>query len=98
MADEKPVRVLAERHGGVSARLKDEVKRQRAARKGIRQALAGGPLTVAQIAEAAGLPRHEALWHVMALKKYGEVVEAEEQEDCYAYALTNGGEADGDDR
>jgi DNA-binding IclR family transcriptional regulator len=87
MADMKPVQVLAERHGGLSLEVKERLKRQRAARKAIRKALAEGPRTVAQVADATGLPRDEVLWYLMALKKYREVVEAEEQDDCYAYAL-----------
>jgi predicted ArsR family transcriptional regulator len=90
MADMKPVQVLAERHGGASPELKERLKQQRAAHKEILRALRDGPRTVAQVADATALPKHEVLWHLMALKKYGEVVEAEEQEDCYTYARSGG--------
>jgi len=98
MADRKPIQVLAERHGGASPELKERLKQQRAARKRILGALADGPLTVAQVADASALPKHEALWYLMALKKYGEVVEAQEQDDCYTYDLAAAGGDDGDDR
>lgn len=85
MAGKKPIQVLAERHGGASPGLRERVRQQRAARKRVLGALVDGPRTVAQIAEAAALPTHEALWYLMALRKYGYVAEAEEQDDCYTY-------------
>ena len=33
------------------------------------------PKTVPEIAEVTGLPSHEVLWHITALKKYDRVVE-----------------------
>ena len=90
MADTKPVKVLEERHGGISPEVRERLRQQRADRKSIVKALAEGPQTVAQVADATGLPKHEVLWYLMALKKYGEVVEAEEQLDCYSYGLADG--------
>jgi predicted transcriptional regulator len=34
------------------------------------------PKTVPEMAELIGLPSHEVLWHVAALKKYGILEEA----------------------
>lgn len=87
MAENRPVRVLAERHGGASAEVKARVKREHAFRKALRAALADGPKTVAQIAEAAAMDEREALWFLMACRKYGEVVEGELQGDAYTYVL-----------
>jgi len=40
------------------------------------------PKTVPEIAEATGIPSQKVLWYVSALKKYGEVKEAE-KDGCY---------------
>jgi hypothetical protein len=87
MADRKPVRILADRHGGASAEVKAQLKRERAFRKALRVALAEGAKTVAEIAEATEMDERQALWFLMAFKKYGEVVEGEQQGDAYAYKL-----------
>jgi predicted Rossmann fold nucleotide-binding protein DprA/Smf involved in DNA uptake len=44
-------------------------------------ALAAGPLTVPQIAEAIGQPVREVVFWVMGMRKYGHVVDAEADED-----------------
>lgn len=44
--------------------------------KEICQAIREQPRTVPEVAQATGLPTHEVLWHITALRKYGEVVEA----------------------
>jgi hypothetical protein len=78
---------LADRHGGASAELKARVKREHAFKKTLRAALADGPKTVAEIAKAAEMDEREALWFLMACKKYGDVVEGEPQGDSYTYVL-----------
>jgi hypothetical protein len=42
---------------------------------------------VPEIHAATGIPADEVLWHLMAMKKYGKVVEREEREGYYEYAL-----------
>ena len=66
------------------------LKTQQAARKALERALSSGPHTVPQLAEATGMPAHEVLWHVAAMKKYREVVEAgtDEDNEFYLYRLT----------
>jgi predicted Rossmann fold nucleotide-binding protein DprA/Smf involved in DNA uptake len=44
-------------------------------------ALAAGPLTVPQIAEAIDQPVREVVFWVMGMRKYGHVVDAEADED-----------------
>ena len=47
-------------------------------------ALAAGPLTVPEIAEAIGSPADEVLFWVMGMRRYGKVVEQPEpSEDGY---------------
>ena len=66
------------------------LKSQQTVRKALMKALAGGPRTVPQLAEAVGLPAHEVLWHIAAMKKYGQVAEAgmDEEAEYYLYCLT----------
>ncbi|MBN1335468.1 MAG: hypothetical protein JXB39_05860 [Deltaproteobacteria bacterium] len=87
MTDPKPIRVLAERMGGASTELKERLKRQRIREKALRTALEDGPKTVAELAAVLQEDPREALWLVMALKKYGDIVEGEQQGDVYTYAL-----------
>ncbi len=83
----KPIQVLRERHGGMSDELKEYVKDQNAARKAIRNALKTGAKTVPQIADESGLASKDVMWHVMAMRRYGEVLEAGRSGDYYAYEL-----------
>ncbi len=46
-------------------------------------ALADGPRTVPEIAEAIGCPTHEAMTWVMGMRRYGWVREAGSAEDGY---------------
>jgi len=65
-------------------------KRRQAARKRVRVALAGGPATVPALAGATGLPAREVLWHVAAMRKYGELAEVGMDGDYCTYELTAG--------
>jgi hypothetical protein len=47
----------------------------------IREALAEGPLTIPQIAEAIGHPTEETVYWVMGMRRYGHLVELEEADD-----------------
>jgi hypothetical protein len=47
----------------------------------IREALADGPLTIPQIAEAIGHPTEETVYWVMGMRRYGHLVELEEADD-----------------
>ena len=66
------------------------LKEQQGVRKTLRGAMKAGPRTIPQLAEATGLPSHEVLWHVTAMKKYGLVIEEGLNEDYeyYLYALS----------
>ena len=44
-------------------------------------ALADGPLTIPEIAEAIGRPTHEVIFWVMGMRKYGYVAEIKEVTD-----------------
>ena len=47
----------------------------------IREALAGGPLTIPEIAHAIGYPAEETVYWVMGMRRYGHLVELEEADD-----------------
>jgi predicted Rossmann fold nucleotide-binding protein DprA/Smf involved in DNA uptake len=69
----------------VQARLKEQVKIVNE----ITRVLKEGPRTVPSLAETAGLPTETVFWHLMALKKYGKVVEAAADGDYYQYRLVS---------
>ena len=63
------------------------VKVQKRALEAIRAHLEKGPATVPEVAAAAGMPTDQVLWYLAALKKYGEIVEAQKYGDYFRYAL-----------
>lgn len=65
------------------------LKEQQMARKALRRAIQGEPKSVPEIAANTGLPAHEVLWHVTAMKKYAEVLEDGMDDDFeyYTYRL-----------
>jgi len=81
------IAVLRERHGGMTAELKEYFKEQQRVRKALRGALKGGPKTIPELAAACALEKPAAVWHVMAMRRYGEVVEGEERAGYMLYAL-----------
>ena len=63
------------------------VKSQKTSLKSIREQLEKGAGTIPELADATGMPAHEVLWFMAALKKYGEIVEAEKEGAYFRYAL-----------
>jgi hypothetical protein len=72
-------------------------KERQAARKKVRAALAGGPATVPGIAAASGLHSRDVLWHVAAMRKYGDLVETGTDGDYCTYALVATGDTAADE-
>jgi hypothetical protein len=66
----------------------EQNRRRRAARKKIRDELRKGPATVPAVAAVVGLPTSEVLWHLAAMRKYGELVEDQKAGDYFTYRLT----------
>ena len=64
------------------------VKSQKKSLKSIKEQLEKGAGTIPELADATGMPTHEVLWFMAALKKYGEIVEAEKDGAYFRYALT----------
>ncbi len=81
------LRRFRERMGGLTDAKKARQKAHREARGLIGAALKAGSRTVPAIAAETHLPSPEVLWHVMAMKRGGEVVEAGRAGDYFLYAL-----------
>ena len=84
---EKPIKIIRERRGGVPKELLERSRAQAKMRKKISEALEDGPKTVPEVAKATAMPSHEVLRKLMGMKKYGLIVEGEERDGYYQYAL-----------
>jgi predicted transcriptional regulator len=83
----KTAQIARQRRGGVPKELMELSREQARIRQRIREALKSGPLTAPELHAATGLPTDTILWYLMAWKKYGRIVEGEQCEDFYKYAL-----------
>ncbi|MBT3255328.1 MAG: winged helix-turn-helix transcriptional regulator [Deltaproteobacteria bacterium] len=76
---------------------KATMKSQNTIFKGIKAFLKQGPRTVPEISQALAIPTSDVLWSVMSLKKYGLMVEGEQDGEYFKYGLADsdakGGEA-----
>jgi hypothetical protein len=81
------LKLLRERMGGVTEQKKAMAKRQQEALKSIRAALKDGPRTIPAIAPQCKLPGPDLVWFLMAMKRYGMVVEAGHEGDYLLYRL-----------
>jgi predicted transcriptional regulator len=79
--------ILRERLGTVSKKPLEISREHATIKKQIREALKDGPKTVPEIAEATALHSSKVLWHLMSLRKYGQVVEGEERDSYVEYTL-----------
>jgi predicted transcriptional regulator len=83
----RPIEVLRERHGGISKELKENFNEQQRIYKALRAALKGGPRTVPQLAKECNLPAPTVMWHMMALRRYGQVLDGPEENGYLLYTL-----------
>jgi hypothetical protein len=81
---------LRESRGGVSPEMKLWLKDQQEVRKKLRASLAGGARTVPDLAGACDLEPGRVLWHLMAMRRYGEVMDAGERDRYVLFALKKG--------
>jgi len=88
--EKKPIQILRDRHGGMSDQLKSNFKNQNQLRKKLEGALKDGSKTIPQLASDTGIPSGEVMWHVMAMKKYGKILEHERAGDYFKYGLKEG--------
>lgn len=66
---------LREQHAESVARTQALYKEQRRIQQEICKIIRDNPKTVPEVAAVTGLPSHEVLWHLTAMKKYGIVAE-----------------------
>jgi hypothetical protein len=83
----RPIEILRDRQGGMSKELKEFFNEQQRIFKTIKIALKAGPKTVPQLAKECNLDPPKTMWHVMALRRDGDVVEAAEQDGYPQYCL-----------
>ena len=71
----------------------DRVSSIDSTRREICQAMRQGAATVPEIAASSGLPSHQVLWHLTAMKKYDLVIEVGQCGEYYQYELAKEAEA-----
>ncbi|MCD4684700.1 MAG: helix-turn-helix domain-containing protein [Anaerolineae bacterium] len=84
------LKTLRAQHQKTVYRTRALLKEQKAVRRQICQQLRNGPKTVPEVAAETGLPAHEVLWHITAMKKYDLVVEGKQCGEYYQYAMAEG--------
>lgn len=87
MKEMKPLQILRERRGGAPKDLLVKHREQRKLLKRLKEALREAPRTVPEVAAETGIDTEQVFWHLMALRKYGEVVEGDERDGYFEYAL-----------
>jgi hypothetical protein len=83
----RPIEILRDRQGGMSKGLKEYFNEQQRIYKAIRAALKAGPRTVPQIAAECKLDPPKAMWHLMAMRRHGEILEGAEENGYLLYTL-----------
>lgn len=78
------LKALRETHKETVARTQERLKAQKALRRQLCQPMREAPKTIPELAEATGIPAHEVLWHITAMKKYDLI---EEMGMCGEYYL-----------
>ena len=78
---------LREEHKDTVARTQALFKEQKAIRRQICQAMRDAPKTVPEVAETAGIPADQVLWHITAMKKYDLAVETGMCGEYYLYQV-----------
>ena len=76
---------LREEHKDTVVRAQALLKEQKGIWRQICQSTREAAKTVPQIAELTGLPAHEVLWHVAAMKKYDQISETGICGEYYLY-------------
>jgi hypothetical protein len=85
--EKRPIEILRDRQGGMSKELKEYFNEQQRIFKALRAALKAGPKTVPQLAAECKLDSPKAMWHLMALRRHGEIVEGAEEHGYVLYRL-----------
>ena len=78
---------LREEHKETVTRAQAFLKEQKAIRRQICKPMRDEPKAIPEVAEITGIPAEQVLWHIMAMKKYGLVVEAGMCGEYYRYQM-----------
>jgi len=78
---------LRETHAETFSLTQDLLKAQKHLQQEITKVITAQSKTVPEVAAATGAPRHEVLWWLTTMKKYGLVAEDGMQEDYPLYRL-----------
>jgi predicted transcriptional regulator len=84
------LKTLRESRREVVERVRSHVKEQNRIEKQIAEALKDAPKTVPEVSQNTGLPTETVLWVLMALKKYGKVIEGQQKDSYFTYGLKEG--------
>jgi predicted transcriptional regulator len=78
---------LRKQHEATVQKAQELLKNQQTTRKKLRKAMEAGPASVPALASTTGIPSHEVLWHIAAMKKYGLVEEdgVDKAKEYYEY-------------
>lgn len=73
----------------VPAELRERVKRTAGIKKTIKKALEEEPLTILEIAEKTGMRPGDITYHLMTMRKFGEieVVDDDDVDEYYSYRV-----------
>lgn len=82
------MKALRKERGDMIEIAQQRLKEQTRIRKEIARVLKVGPQTAPAVSAATGISTEVVFWHLMALRKYGQVVEAGEDGDYYRYQLS----------
>lgn len=82
------LKALRERRGAALEQAQARLKEQTKLFKDLTRLLQEEPRTVPALAEAMKMPTERVFWHLIALKKYGPVVEADQEGDYFRYRLS----------
>ncbi len=84
---------LREEHKETVERTQALLKEQKRVQQTVCKVVRERPRTVPEIAQEVGMPTHEVLWAVTAMKKYGILAEADMCGDYPIYKRVEGKEA-----
>lgn len=79
--------ILRDRIGGVPTAAQEMSREHVKIKKQIKKVLRERPHTVPEISEATNIPVEKVLWHLMSLRKYGEIVDGEEKGSYLEYVF-----------
>jgi hypothetical protein len=85
--DKAALKALREERKALIQGARENSKARNKLMKQIREQLASGEKTVPEIAAATKIPPPQVLWCVATLRKFGEIVEGEEDGGYFRYAM-----------